>query len=373
MLTKFEVKNFKNFGEKLVFDLTRTNGYEFNKQCVVDGIVHKAIVYGYNGTGKSNLGFALFDLISHLTDRFKGSAKEYRSYLYAGDECKIAEFKFHFKFTEGSVIYEYGKSDRDTLVYEKLLINDIEFASIDRRNSSVAKINASGAETLNKDIGDSKISIISYIRQNSILESNNNNNNCFNSFLAFVNGMLFFRSLDSNQFIGFEQESQSVVADIIEKGNVKEFEDFLNAAGVECKLAAVEGEEDVYLAFDFNGKKIRFYDIASMGTKSLILFYYWYQRLSGDNSKATFLFVDEFDAFYHHSLSTLVIKMIGEIKAQAIVTTHNTTAMTNDLLRPDCYFLMRKDGIHSLSNCTPKELREAHNIEKMYRAGAFSV
>lgn len=371
MLTKFEVKNFKNFGEHLVFDLTKTNGYEFNKQCVVDGVVHKAILYGYNGTGKSNLGFALFDLISHLTDKFKGSSESYRNYLFAGNECKIAEFKFHFSFKDGSVSYEYGKSDRDTLIYETLLINDMKFASIDRRESSVAEINANGAETLNKDIGDSKISIISYIKQNAILESNNNNN-CFNSFLMFVNGMLFFRSLDRNQFIGLEQESRSVVADIIEKGNVKEFESFLNTAGVECKLAAVEGEEDVYLAFDFNGKKIRFTDIASQGTKSLILFYFWYQRLLGDTSKVTFLFVDEFDAFYHHSLSNLVIKMLGEIKAQSIVTTHNTTAMTNDLLRPDCYFLMRKDGIHSLSNCTPKELREAHNIEKMYRAGAFS-
>ena len=54
------------------------------------------------------------------------------------------------------------------------------------------------------------------------------------------------------------------------------------------------------------------------------------------------------------------------------MTTHNTSIMTNDLLRPDCYFLMNGKGIKSLANCTPKELREAHNIEKMYKAGAFS-
>jgi hypothetical protein len=45
--------------------------------------------------------------------------------------------------------------------------------------------------------------------------------------------------------------------------------------------------------------------------------------------------------------------------------------MTNELFRPDCYFFIGKNGIKSLSNSTVKELREAHNIEKMYRAGAF--
>ena len=47
--------------------------------------------------------------------------------------------------------------------------------------------------------------------------------------------------------------------------------------------------------------------------------------------------------------------------------------MSNDLLRPDCYFLMYKDSIKSLAKNTTKELREAHNIEKMYKAGSFDV
>ena len=56
-----------------------------------------------------------------------------------------------------------------------------------------------------------------------------------------------------------------------------------------------------------------------------------------------------------------------------MLTTHNTSIITNDLLRPDCYFLMSKHSIRSLSKSTSKELREAHNIEKMYKAGSFDV
>jgi hypothetical protein len=33
---------------------------------------------------------------------------------------------------------------------------------------------------------------------------------------------------------------------------------------------------------------------------------------------------------------------------------------------------MNKDAIKSLAKRTQKELREAHNIEKMYKAGSFN-
>nr|WP_279085969.1 ATP-binding protein [Comamonas thiooxydans] len=370
MLKKFEVSNFKNFGVNLEFDLSKTNGYEFNKECVVNGLVNKALVYGYNGVGKSNLGFAIFDLISHTTDRYN-SAHSYKNYLYAGAVCEMAVFKYTFMVGGGEVYYEYGKSDLETIVYERLVINGSDFASVDRRNSTAVEINARGAETLKRDLGESQISIVQYIKNNSLLEESFDND-CFKAFLTFVDGMLFFRSLDQNNYIGFEQGSNGIQKDIISKGQVEDFEKFLNDAGIECKLTAVTGEDEPYIALDFNNRKIKFFECASQGTKSLALFYYWYQRLKGADSKVTFLFVDEFDAFYHYSLSILIIKLLRDIKSQVIITTHNTSVMTNELLRPDCYFFIDAKGIHSLSNSTPKELREAHNIEKMYRAGAFS-
>ena len=55
-----------------------------------------------------------------------------------------------------------------------------------------------------------------------------------------------------------------------------------------------------------------------------------------------------------------------------ILTTHNTSIMSNEILRPDCYFIMKNDSIKPLSKTTMKELREAHNLEKMYKAGVFN-
>jgi AAA15 family ATPase/GTPase len=110
--------------------------------------------------------------------------------------------------------------------------------------------------------------------------------------------------------------------------------------------------------------------ITSSGTKALRIFYFWYLKIQ--EKKASFLFIDEFDAFYHHDLSWLVIKMLKKITGtQIILTTHNTSNISNDLLRPDCYFIMDNEKIQPMTNLTDRELREGHNIEKMYKAGSF--
>lgn len=369
MLTKFEVENFKNFEKKLTLNFKNTNGYQFNLDCIQGGTVKKALIYGHNGIGKSNLGFALFDIISHSTDK-QNSPHNYKSYLNAvSDSPDFATFSYEFECGEGNVLYTYTKADNETLISEEITINNETFAYIDRRNSTLAEIFAAGAEGLTKDIGDSRISLLSYIQKNTVLEKNDRNE-CFNKFISFVNGMLFFRSLEQNNYIGYEQGSTVITDDIVERDNIKDFESFLKDAGVPCKLSTLQSGENTILAFDFGKKKIPFFDIASQGTKSLTLFYFWYQRLR-DKKQPSFVFIDEFDSFYHHSLSEVIVEKLKEVDCQVLLTSHNTSIITNELLRPDCYFLLDQEGIQSLANCTDKELREAHNIEKMYRAGAF--
>jgi len=100
----------------------------------------------------------------------------------------------------------------------------------------------------------------------------------------------------------------------------------------------------------------------------LTLFYSWLISLD----KVSFVFIDEFDAFYHVNLAKIVVEELLKLNVQAILTTHDTTIMTNDLLRPDCYFVLSEGKIKSLPDLTEKELRQAHNLEKMYRAGTFN-
>ena len=63
--------------------------------------------------------------------------------------------------------------------------------------------------------------------------------------------------------------------------------------------------------------------------------------------------------------------MLKKTNSQILLTTHNTALLTNELLRPDCYFICSKDKIVNTHNATEKELREGHNLEKLYRGGTF--
>ena len=370
MLTRFEVKGFKNFKDNFVLDFTKTKNYDFNKECVKDGIVNKAIIYGPNGVGKSNLGFAIFNIVAHLTDKEKNKSL-YAHFLNAESKIGFAEFSYSFVFDGIPLNYKYGKTALEELTFEELKINDKIVVSFDRNNDKEATILLEGTETLKKDLGQEKISVIKYISSNSVL-AENDENKAFKKFNTFIDKMLFFRSLDQNNYIGYETGSNIITIDIVEKGNLKDFEKFLNNAGIKCKLQEYEKNGDKSIALNFGKNKIDLFDIASNGTKALTLLYYWLQRLNMMQKDVSFLFIDEFDAYYHHELSKIVVEEIKKGEYQTLLTTHNTSIMSNDLLRPDCYLIMSEKDIKPVTELTNKELRLAHNLEKMYKAGAFS-
>lgn len=370
MLTKFAVKNFKCFRGKFIFDLSTAKNYTFNPECVKNGIVNSSIIYGYNGIGKSNLGWALFDIIEHLTDKSRIEIP-YLNYINAYNDDDVAEFDFEFNFEGDVVRYKYLKTDYKTIVAEWFWINNIELIAIDRRNGDTNfSCLLKGTESLNRVIPDSQLSVLKYVKNNSVLDDSRENR-AFKNFFFFIEHMLFFRSLEDRTYIGQEVKRNSLANDIINNDKVEDFENFLNAANVKCKLAVVEENGEKKLTFDFGKKKILFHEIMSTGTSSLMLFYSWYLQML--KNEVSFVFIDEFDAFYHHELSRLIINKLKECGVQFVATTHNTSIMSNDLLRPDCYYLMYNDKILPLSKCTSKELREAHNIEKIYKSGAFYV
>lgn len=370
MLRKLTVSNFKCFKEDFSFDLSSTKAYEFNPECVRNGIVNNAMIYGYNASGKSNLGWAILDIIEHLTDKTRFELP-YKHYTNAETNNNVASFDYEFLIGGKVVKYTYSKTNYKTLVSESFSIEGKELISFDRNEGNTSFTCAlKGTETLNKEIKDNQLSVLKYIKNNSTLVENEDNRT-FRDFFFFVEHMLFFRSLEDRTYIGMDERTGTLERDIIEQEKVSDFEAFLNEANVKCKLAVVDVMGQKALAFDFGEKKIKFPEIMSTGTSSLMLFYCWYlQILRGE---VLFVFIDEFDAFYHHELSRLVIKKLKETGVQFIVTTHNTSIMSNDLMRPDCYFLMNNRKILPLTMCTEKELREAHNIEKIYKAGAFYV
>ena len=147
--------------------------------------------------------------------------------------------------------------------------------------------------------------------------------------------------------------------------------DSLNTMGIKCKLVLKklpDGQRELYFSHD---KLIPFYKNASSGTLALTNLY---RRFVSTLRSSSFVYLDEFDAFYHYEMAENVIKFFKRNypKCQIIMTSHNTNLMTNRLMRPDCLFILSSSGtLTALCNATLRELREGHNLEKMYIAGEF--
>ena len=367
MLKQFSVENFKGFRDKITFNIGSPSNYSFNSDLIDQGCITKGIIYGINSCGKSNLGLAIFDIITHLTEKQK-LLSNYDFYINMSGRKSFAEFEYIFSFDDHEVIYKYSKTDVNSLKCESLSIDEKEVIYFDFLTRDGFTL-LEGSDTLNASIkNESPISRVKYVNSNSIL-TDNEQNRTFKKFIDFVERMLLFYSLDNRGYEGFMNGTESVAEGIVNSGKVDDFQKFLKENEIDYDLygCEVDGRKSIYCRFD--NRDADFFRIASTGTRSLALFYYWYIRMK----KASFVYVDEFDAFYHFELSESVQKRLNEIDGvQIFTTTHNTDLMSNDLLRPDCYFLLKENNIKPISELTDKELRQAHNLQKMYKAGAFN-
>lgn len=119
MLTSFSVKNYMGFPELITWDLAHPRDYSFNTHLIKGGVVKNGIIYGINGSGKSSLGKALFDIVSSIGG---GRPVNYSQVVYQGAPNELMDFKYEFKFDEvGSLTYSYSKDRQGSLVKETLL------------------------------------------------------------------------------------------------------------------------------------------------------------------------------------------------------------------------------------------------------------
>jgi AAA15 family ATPase/GTPase len=367
MLTRFCVKGFRAFSGELDFRLDSTGNYDFSKDCVTDGIVSRGLIYGKNGSGKSSLGFALFDIVSHLSQGKLLDGKMVNGPYLNLDTNFLAEFQYTFQFGKDHVDYLYGKTSPSELVYEKLLINGKESLFIDYRHPEEKRVSLEGIETLNlAGFVNNHVSLVRYIYANSL----SNANPIVTALVSFADHMLWFRSLSNgNQCTGLIGNGSTLDSLVIQAGKTKDFEAFLNSNNIRVSLSEEMLLGKPTIMANFQKGSVPLYLIASSGTVSLWLSYCWSLRLS----EVSFLFIDEFDAFYHFESAAAVFESIKASKCkQAFLTTHDTSLMNNQETRPDCCFLLADGKIKSLKECTGKELREGHNLEKIYRNGGFS-
>lgn len=366
MLAKFSVKNFRGFAKKIELDLTRHSNYNFSTYAIKDDIIKNGIIYGPNGSGKTNFGLAIFDIVNHLTQKWK-KPDYYVNFVYAGNQTLNVEFDYTFIFDGTTVEYRYSKDYRGVLQKEEMFVKGKQVFLRATDHFSIDQTVFPMDKNIQRNLAANanNVSIVNFLLTSYPLAEDH----YLIRLQQFVNGMLWFRSLDIREFIGLETNSSLLDEYIIRHNLVSDFEKFLNEVSGQDFHFAKPNAGDKILFCLIDKKRIPFDMIASTGTQHLKLLFFWMSKMRD----TTFVFIDEFDAFYHFKLSFEVCKRLFALPCQVFTSSHNTYLMTNDLLRPDCNFIVDENKIKPLCDCTEKELRFGHNIEKLFRGNTFQV
>lgn len=379
MLRKFEVRNYKTFKDKISLDFGDIGGYQFSTECIYDRYISKMLIYGRNATGKTNLGKALMDIQRLLFGLRK--LREDRSFLNADSVEETAVFSYEFIFDGQKVVYRYGRCSDTTLKWEELEINDELIFSCDFSarqfnfdNLSYIKVETANTERYRllldereSDDGDEiELPFMRWLVNNVALEKNSVLLKMFN----YVRRMVFI-SAGNHIWPRQSKAYDTFFEKLEERKGLQEIEQFFNEMGIECQLILrklPDGQRELYF---YHERLVPFFETASSGTLAL---FDLYRRSVAPMREASFIYLDEFDAFYHYEMAENVIRFFKKrySKCQIILTSHNTNLMTNRLMRPDCLFILSSFGtLTALCNATERELREGHNLEKMYISGEF--
>jgi len=365
-IKKFSVQNYKNFKKKYTLDFSDVKDYPYGKQCISNGMIKNAIIYGKNAAGKTNFGLAMLDITCHLVDK-NAIPESFVNYSNADSSDPVVSFSYVFVNDSDEYRYDYKKTGAQRLVSEELYCNGRVVFTFDymKQQGDFSHLEEYHLNTLNWKFRKTGASLLRYMANNSSLDDDNP----VSAIMGYVSGMLWFRSLGKgNDYMGFMLTIEDMIDYIIRNDYVEDFQAFLKEYGVDEAITVKQSADGSYVLYFKHKNLIPFISAASNGTQALLTFYYWYKHLKD----ITFLFIDEFDAFYHYELAEKIVKLLEEkYSIQVVLTSHNTGLLSNRIMRPDCYFLLLKDHLTSLANATDRELRMGYNLEKLLRNGEF--
>jgi AAA15 family ATPase/GTPase len=413
MLIQFTVENYRSIHGRQTLNMAASNYFKEQEQLntfevgviePVPRLLRSSVIYGPNASGKSTLVNAL----DFMRDRVINSAKESQ----ANEEIEVVPFKltaasragdseFEVAFIEEGVRYQYGfRCNRQRFTEEWLFaypegrsqkwfqrVFNPETGKDDYRFST-AFLGGRRRQDWKADTRPNALYLSKALQSNSeqlkpVLNWFQQRLRIINSHQSLVPNFTMTRcreQTEKRRVLDFMNSADLSIADIridtqvfspelLPKELSPSFRDEISQqmAGKEVmKTTFLHEDVETHERIEFNQEE------ESDGTRALFAFAGpWLDVIE----KERVLVVDELDTSLHPLIVHYLVKLLHHqnSKAQLVFTTHDTTLLSQKILRRDQVWFMEKDDKHAthlypLSDYSP---RENEAIERGYLNGRY--
>ena len=407
MLIQFNFKNFKSFREEATLDLSATKMTEFGDRVVTIGsekILPVAAIYGANASGKSNIYSAFEYMADYVVDSFKYGDEEevfeeFRPTPFLFDSTSAdVESSFEVYFTlpgdKSEKTYNYGFCIDKEGVTEEWLNSKAKtarkYSTVFYRGTSDEELDLSGFPKSSRDnikvALEKQVLIISlgaklrvskcktireWFAANKFADFGDPFTNFFMS-RRLPKGFVDNTDIQNNvvkYFASFDEHIKAFdVKKIPQEGESKE-----ERYKIDALHKMIDSDELGRLPLEFE----------SAGTLKMFALYPDLQEVL---EKGSVFFIDELNARLHPLLVrnfvlTFLNPEINKNHAQLLFTTHDTWQLSNQLLRRDEIWFVKKDErgvseLYSLADFVDEEgsrIRKDESYEKNYMVGKYGA
>lgn len=407
-IISFKAKNFKSYKDEVEFSFRALNSEfrsgNYHEVELANGetirLLNSAVIYGANASGKSNIIWAMFALISYIRssrEQDPSNTLRYEPFLFS-KETENAPISMSIEFVADKEIYLYEISyTEERFVIERLICTSKDMMYFSRNNDEVSFFGElsefNGKTFLKNHLVLSKLGL----EANPVIQSVYNALSVSQTFpvgneisLAEINKKNAEEILKNNESILSQRLIRLIKTSDFGIENVKIIEHdfskvefpsgidekikqrFINENSWEIKMMHKTQEGDhvgLNIAAESAGTRVLF----GVGARVLDVL-----------EHGSFLAYDEMNIAMHPRIFQLLVSLFNNRvsnpkNAQLLITTHDTGLLQDNLLRADqVWFAEKKDGVSELFSVQDfydeeDEVNICPPYEAWYRSGRFGA
>ena len=398
MLLEYSCTNFKSIKERITLSMIAGSDDTYEDKLIVAGnynILRSAVMYGANGSGKSNVISSLTfmkELVINSINHQPGQMI-FRAPHKLSDISEPSEFRI--QFVRNGIRYAYGFILRNYSVVEEYLYyfpNNRKVQIFERKDNTIAP----GSKY--KGVFDVSLKVLKENRLFLSCAANYSNvEEIEEAFRFFSEDIVIYSDSGVNNWIEYSIELMQRDSSIKDKfvkllqrfdTGIKDVE--VKAEQVDVAMEELPAEMPSAIKPLFVGKQKRLEarvnyekfstDLLSEESVGIRKLFEMICPILDILSKGKVLVCDEFEKGLHEILAYEIIKMFinadREQTAQIFFSTHDTGLLSKALFRRDQIWFtqLRNDRSTDLYSLTEiKNVRKAENLERGYISGKYGA